>query len=372
MDGNWISEDKDAPFGSSETPAQSGLFFRRIHLLVMGRVDDWKYKIEPDFASDNATGESDISFQDVYVARRVGPGELRIGQRRPFRGMEDLTSSNDILLMERPFAGSAGVFAGGQSREFALGLFYQGQADHMTWGVGGYSLRAIDTPGTEGVGVSSRLTIAPWISDGQILHLGLSASYENPANDQGATPSTTPVNIGTAVTYAGRRGPVAVLGLTSAAQPATTLGAELAGAFGPFFLQWELMSQHLEQAPGIREQEILAYYVQGSILLTGETKPYNAREGVFRSPKPDRTGGAWEVTGRFDEAGNRDASAIPGGCGGSALARECEARALTFGTNYYFNSSVRLMVNYVLGEHDRGRGGRDTPTTVAARFQFTF
>ena len=54
------------------------------------------------------------------------------------------------------------MFAGGQSREFAVGLFYQGQHDHITWGLGGYSLRAIDTPGTEGIGTSARLTLVTW------------------------------------------------------------------------------------------------------------------------------------------------------------------------------------------------------------------
>jgi phosphate-selective porin OprO/OprP len=372
FDGNLVSEDTDARFGSPANPAQSGLFVRRILLSVTGKLNGWNYKIEPDFASDNSTGATEIAFQDVFLATRLGRGQIQIGQRKPFRAMEDLTSSNEILMIERPFTSSAGLFGGGLAREFGLGLFYRGNIDNFSWGVGGYSLRAINTPGTEGVGASARATYAPLASDGENLHFGLSISYENPVNNQGATPSTTPVNIGTAVSYAGRRGPTAVVGLTSGSKPATTAGFEYASAFGPFFAQAEFMAQHLEQTGAVANQTVLAYYVQGSFFLSGETKPYNKKDGVFQSPRPNGAGGAWELTARYDAAINRDAPAVGGGCGGSVFADQCEVRATTIGTNYYVNPSVRFMLNYVLGEQDRGRDGKDQPRTLAARAQLSF
>lgn len=367
FDGNLVQEDKKATFGSSANPAQSGFFFRRIYLTVTGKLYGWSYKIEPDFAANNATGATSIAFQDIYLATDLGPGEIQIGQRKPFRAMEELTSSNDVLMIERPFAGASGIFNGGVNREFADGLFYHGNGDNYTWGVGGYTLRRENTPGTEGVGASARGTFAPLSDDGSIVHLGLSVSQENPANNQGATPSTTPINIGTSVSYAGRRGPSQTLGLTTSTKPATTIGVEYANAFGPFFAQAEFMNQKLGQTDGTPSQTVQAYYIQGSFFLTGETKPYKKKDGVFGLPKPNSDNGAFELTARYDGAKNKDSNAS---CG--VTATDCKVSAITFGGNYYLNPNVRFMLNYILGTNDHGAQGKDKPKTLAARFQLSF
>ena len=56
------------------------------------------------------------------MSTEVLGGELIFGQFKPYRSMEDLTSSNDVLLIERPYTSSNGVFAG---REFQQGVGYK-------------------------------------------------------------------------------------------------------------------------------------------------------------------------------------------------------------------------------------------------------
>lgn len=376
FDGNLVSEDTDARFGSARNPAQSGFFFRRIYLTLAGKLYGWTYKIEPDFAPNNASGGASIAFQDVYLATTLGPGEIQLGQRKPFRAMEDLTSSNDVLMIERPFASSSGgTFKGGTDREFQEGVFYHGNGDSYTWGTSFASLRRDNGPGTEGWSSSARGTLAPLDGEGSVVHVGLSFSYEHPANNQGASPTTTPEGVGAGgYAYAGRRGPTINLGSTT--HHVSTGGLEYANAFGPWFLQAEYMNQ-LELGDGSNfapdNQTIQAWYVQTGFFLTGETRPYKKADGVFTNPKPKNGYGAIELTARYDDAKNKD---NPAACNASATAAgtadKCEVSAITFGANYYVNPRVRFMLNYILGKADLGSAGKDEPRTLAARAQLSF
>jgi len=370
LDGNWVDEYDGAGFGSGAAQEKDSLFVRRAILSFSGRVYATSFRIEPDLTAADSTTSANLAFQDAYVSWTAPGGDVQLGQRRPFHGMEDLTDSNAILMMERPFASSAGAFAGGQRREFAPGLYYRGDHNGLAWGIGGYSLRGIALQGAEGAGASARLTYAPLSAPGETVHLGLSVTWEDLSGD--GSGSAGPANLGTAVAYAGRRGPAAVIGLTGDGESATTLGIEYANVFGPFLAQAEFMIQNLRQAGAAPTQDVFAYYVQAGYLLTGETRLYDSRNAVFRAPRPLRRSGAWELTARYDGATNRDVRAVGGGCGGGPSVNDCSASAFTVGTNYYLNPGTRLMLNYGIGEQDRGSVGRDRPRVLAARIQFSF
>lgn len=394
FDGNLVQEDDSAYNGivngsSGAQPAQSGFYFRRIYMTLSGKLYGWKYKIEPDFAPNNATGATSIAFQDVLLSTDLGPGEIQIGQRKPFRAMEDLTSSNDILMIERPFASaSGGILKGGSDREFQQGLFYRGNGDNYTYGVSFHSLRRDNTAGTEGIGESARVTYAPLNADAQILHVGLSYSAENPAQAQNSSANGTSQAIGAGgFAYGGRRGPSFNLGTTTG--HLSTIGAELAGAFGPAFFQAEYMTQKQDDINAAGDsQTINAYYLQGSFFVTGESRPYKKADGVFGSAKPINSNGAIELTARYDFAENADfdgvkatsgsscgaiaAVAAPANLAARPAGSKCEISAITVGANWYLNPNVRFMLNYVMGTADLGSAGKDEPKTVAARAQISF
>lgn len=392
---------RSARFGSNlpANDSRSSTYFRRIYLTVKGKAYDWNYKIEPDFAgnstnngvaSGTSNGNRDIAFQDVYISHVIGPGELIIGQIKPFRGMEELTSSNDITLMERPFASAAGIFAGGSSREFQQGIFYKVDVTDFLLGGGFFDLRRDNTRPTEGVGYNARAVYAPLRTEGAVLHFGVSYSDENPqTNGNDATTDA----VGSAFGYAGRRGPSAPAFLTSGGEHASTIGGELAGSFGPATLQAEYMLQKLDQIKTATpdSQDVYAWYVQGSFFVTGEKKPYKKADGTFGAPKPINTYGAVELAVRYDYGENKDVNtacnvsipavaAVPaaGGNPGSAalpainvLATDCNASALTLGATWYVNPNVRFLVNYIKGENDRGFA-KDKPEAITARAQFQF
>lgn len=298
--------------------------FRRARLTLSGKAFGWEYKVEQDFTG----GDTTEGFRDVFIARKALGGKFTIGHFKPYRSMEELTSSNEITMMERPFASASGLFSG---RQFVQGVGYLRAGDNYTFGVTAFNTRNAAGPRNEGMGAAARVTWAPINNDNNTLHFGLSASTEN-ANRGSA-------DVRAAVAYAGRRGPSQTIATTTGASgdSVDALGLELAGAFGPLFFQSEYARATFERPLG-GDQDVETWYVMGSWMLTGQHKPYKAATGVFGSPKLGDTG-AWELTARYDHIENKDVD-------------DLEASAWIVGLNYYFNPNVRVMFNYTKGDNE--------------------
>jgi len=371
LDANIVSEDDSAVFGSSATPSNSSAFFRRARISFAGRAKGWEYALTPDFAQSQSgnlpsanclstpcsVSSSSVAFQELYVARQIGPGKWTIGQFTPYRSIEDQTSSNEVVMIERAITSASGVYRGGISRLFQIGSGYLLQpTPNSSLGIAIFNLRRDSTPATEGLGGSLRATWAPLMADRRVLHLGASASMEKP-DGTGA-----PGNVGTLFSYAGLRGPTAALGATSGGETAQYLALEAGTVLGAFHAQGEVVQARYGQAVA-DDSTTLLYHLTLSVAIFGEAKPYDAKKGAFRSIKPRRDFGALELTARHEGGENRDAR----------LATEVERVAVnTVGLNYYFSPNVRLMANYVLGAAERVDGQKDEPRTLALRFQMAW
>lgn len=358
--------------GADRDNNESGTEFRRARITLSGKAYGWEYKFEEDFAgsglnstvctpSGTASGActggttsavtSTVTHRDMFVATKIGPGKLTIGQFKPYRSMEELTSSNEITMMERPFSSATGLYS---NRQFQQGLGYLVAGDNYTAGLSGFTLRSDDRARNEGTGYAARVTFAPMADDGQVVHIG--ASYNN-ENYQTQLPG------GQAITanYSGRRGDSEAIATIAAGDATDTIAAELAAVFGPFYLQAEYAMMTLDPAAtGAIDQDIDSYYVMTSFNLTGESKPYKKGAGVFGSVKPSGEIGAFELTARYDVIENKDVAAKP------------EATAITAGLNWYVNPNVRFMLNYTMGETELVGAGDDEADQLAIRTQFSF
>lgn len=298
--------------------------FRRARLTLAGKAFGWEYKMEQDFsAGDNLAG-----FRDVFIAKNALGGKVTIGHFKPYRSMEELTSSNEITMMERPFSSATGLYSG---RDRGQGIGYLRGGDNYSFGVTAFNLRGASSPRNEGVGAAGRFTYAPINNDNSTLHFGVSASTEN-ANKGSA-------NLVATVNYAGRRGPSQTIATTTGASgdSVDSIGLEAAGAFGPMYFQSEYAKAKFNRPLG-GAQDVETFYVMGSWMLTGEHKVYKVGTGVFGSAKPGDDG-AWELTARYDTIENKDVNNL-------------EASSSVVGLNYYFNPNVRLMFNYTKGDND--------------------
>ena len=298
--------------------------FRRARLTLAGKLYGWDYKMEQDFAA----GTNLDGLRDLYVARTALGGKFTIGQFKPYRSMEELTSSNEITMMERPFASATGLYNG---RQFQQGVGYLRSGDNYTFGVAAFNLRSASGVRNEGTGASARVTFVPINNDNSTLHFGLSASTEN-AN-KGSE------NLQARANYAGRRGPAQTIATTTGLSGDTvnTIGLEAAGAFGPLFFQSEYARATFEQ-PLAGDQDVDTFYVMGSWMLNGGHKPYKAGNGVFGSPKATDKG-LWELTARYDTIENKDIAGL-------------DVSSWILGLNYYINPNVRVMFNYTKGDNE--------------------
>ncbi|MCD9027657.1 hypothetical protein LDO26_05480 [Luteimonas sp. BDR2-5] len=315
--------------------------FRRARVTLQGKAYGWEYKFEQDFAA----GTGLDGFRDVYIAKSALGGKFTVGHFKPYRSMEELTSSNEILTMERPFSSATGLFSG---RQFQQGVGYLRADGNYTAGLSVFNLRSASGSRNEGFGAAGRVTYAPINTEDSTLHFGGWASQEN--LNKGSADFSAVAN------YAGRRGPAQTIATTTGASgnQVTAYGIEAAGSFGPLFFQGEYANATFGQPIG-PDQDVATWYVQGSWLLNGGHKAYKPGNGIFASPKvTDR--GLWELVARYDTIENKDIA-------------NRDVSSWILGMNYYVNPNLRFMFNYTKG--DNTVTGDETGQ-YALRTQFSF
>ena len=215
---------------------------RRARLYVSGNVQDWKYKAQFNIG-DNNGGRP----EDLYI-RYTGWGkaaQVTIGKQKESFGLEELTSSKDISILERSAITEA--YAPGRSE----GIQFHGAIDNVTYALGIFE----DDSTGDDAAITGRFTYAPVKTKTSLIHLGL--GYSNRADD-----------------------------LELAA-------LEIAGTYGAFHAQAEYMEAEQNSA------EADGFYVQAGWVITGESRPYKG--GKFKRVKPKNASGAWEVVARYED-----------------------------------------------------------------------
>jgi len=290
---------------------------RRGRIYVKGAIgNDWEFK-----SQFNTNGGG---VEDLYIKYKGwGKGaNLTIGnQKMPF-GLEELTSSKDISVLER--SAITELYAIGRAEGVKLNGKLGGNATYS------FGVFTDDEKDSE-IGFATRYTWAPVKSDNAVLHLGL--AYRDIDDD-------------------------------------SALGLEVGAVTGPFHIQAEYVDAEFKEdltgedadgeeiVIGTFDDELDGFYVQAGYILTGESRPYKG--GKFKRVKPSGKGGAWEVVARYED-GDGNHSDIELGRG--------DAKAYTLGLNWYAHKNVRLGVNYTDGESNTSS---DDGNEFRVRFQLTF
>lgn len=384
FDANFYTDEDDikavgSGANASTDKSNSQFFMRRARLSLEGRAYDFTYKFENDFASSsenaatntgNTAGNTGSSastnegIRDMWIGRKVlGGHNLRLGQSKPYRGMEELTSSNELTFMERPFTTAQGIYA----NQRTTGAFFDGSGEGYGYGVSVYTPRSLSTTETQGLGVNARGFIVPVRSNGNLVHIGLSASQDN------FETLTTRQDIRVVGRENGLRSGNLIQASTFNEQQ--TIAAELAGRFGAFYVQGEyakatfkdnratvpVLASGTAPALGQADNDLAAYHVVVSYFVTDHTKPYDFKKGVFKSPKLNGEEGAVELKARYQAVENKDV-------------KDNKANVFAVGVNYYATQNTRFMLEYAKGETDVNAGSvtdREA-AAVTARAQFNF
>ena len=403
FDTTAIMPDKSSGFDSGAAENVSGFYFRRVYISLVGKIYAWRYRIDEDIAN---TSNPANGLQDVFASHDIGDyGTVRIGQSKPYRSMEELISNNDKIFTERNVNSATGLLGG---RDYQEGVFFRyshpaafKSNDNFWGGVSIYSLTKAGAPTdqgtgtpTQGFGINGRLAYAPILTERRWVHVG--ASYSSDHADNGAR-----LTSGDSVWYSYKgvtQNLVSMAGVQPATTPSganigggnnpdvTTVAGELAGAFGPVYLQSEIGTARFCQGVAPKaavpnEQTVTAYSAEVSFYPTGESKRYDTTIASYASPRPLHDTGAVELALGYNFIKNRD---IPAGDTGAVCApalgsipagshiTRCELSYVTAGVNYSPNTNVRFMVDYTVATFDLGNAGKDRPKAVNGRFQIWF
>ena len=340
-------------FGQGKNPAgvdlNSGTNFRRAQVGFTGTAwRDWSYNFTYDFGG-NGTEKNGYIYYAYVQYDGFKPFGFRIGALAPFDGIEDATSSGELLFLERPAsvdiarntAGAPGregamLFAQGDNYLFSLAYTGKKTTDALTFD----SQQAV-------VGRASWLAVSnsdvKWLLDGHASHV---LKVADP------TASTAP----TANVFSFSNGPE--LGVDGSktvntgnidARRVTEFGFETAATYAGFYAQGGWFHYDIERRTPVPNPNFSGFYGVLTYSLTGEQHPYDPASASFRGLRPANPlgspggWGAWEIKARYSDI-DLDylpfASAATGGIAGG------KQDIWTVGLNWYPTNGVRFALDY--------------------------
>ncbi len=314
---------------------EDGIETRRLELGVKGTIhDELEYKVEFDFAG------GDADFKDVYLQMKDFPEghDLQFGQFKEPMYINELGSSKDLTFVEKGLA-EALIPA----RSVGVAMHHKTE-ENMGWSVGlfkrdddGFGADSGDADGDGSHAVTGRIFGAPVYADGgkNLVHIGASYSVRSPDDDTVRIQSRADAH---------DMSRIADTGSLTNVDHQTLKAIEFGTINGPLSFQAEAVESFNKRKDGAADATFKGKYVQGSYVLTGESRTYKPGAGVFgrvdvADPVLGADGGgsgAWEIAARYSTLDLTD-----GGVTGGELTEH------TLGLNWYLDSAMRVMLNFV-------------------------
>jgi phosphate-selective porin OprO/OprP len=342
FDAGWFDNDDR---GLENT---AGTELRRVRLAFSGKFGEWGYVVDYDFANDKAVG------QTIAISHKLGPGDISVGQIKPFYSLEYTTDDLWASMMERSWVADT------QQLGYRYGAQWVGSTAHWVYGVNLYNQANTDTDRNSGLGESARLVWLPLDPANGVLHLGVSAGHD----EIGKNPSDIYTGTSASVRAAGHLSDQSRYTLISFASGREVeinkyLG-EVAYSTGPFYVQSEAGRAHYDN--GADDGDLTTGYATVGWFITGQTRGYDRKKARFTRPDNIGEHGAWEVALRYDNAH------------GEQVNRDIEVKQSSAGVNYYASRNVLFRLNYIHSEtEDRlAHLTLDKTNAITGRMQIAF
>jgi len=339
---NWLSQNvvSDAQF--SDLNEYDGGEIRALRFGLFGTLNferPWVYVIAgATNAFDKGFETEDLDDITLFDWRLDIPffrnSVMSVGKQKEPISMERLTGMVFLPWQERSAVADALL----PSRN--VGIVWNGSSPdtYTSWAFGVFNdwfdaNQDFDDSASQFIG---RLTWVPFRTedDSNLLHLGLGYRYSDAKEGfrYRTEPefSKSPVFVDTG--FGSDNGLLA-------AENSATYNLELSWRKGPFWLASEYFRTYI-RSPSLEDPVFDGYYVSASWILTGEMRPYNKKNGLFRPIPISRTvhqngKGAWELAARYSDIDLTD-GLVEGG----------DMQIASLGLNWWLTPYFSLGVNY--------------------------
>jgi len=279
-------------------------------------------------------------------------GAIRFGQSKTPVSFEGVTTSTDTTFIELALPSQA-VY---ENRRIGVDWAIQRTNWLASLGYYGHNLQG-KSPGHT---LAARAAWVPIHQAEHVLHLGVAASEERPEGVVNALGEEAPATASfKAAPEAGLTTVTLVSsGTLSHVDHIDRLGLEGLWINGPWSVQSEYLQARTTFNNGKPAYDIDGYYVFGSWVATGESRPYH--DGNVSNIVPSRPWGAVEFALRYSELNLNDGTVLGG--------REHD---WTAGANWYVGRYLKFQANYIRAFSDR-RGLVVNPDVFELRAQVAF
>jgi phosphate-selective porin OprO/OprP len=357
---------------------KDGTDWRRARIGIDGTAyGDWDYRLLFDFGGSGVEDAGQL-YEGWAQYSGLKPFHFRVGAWAQPIGLEDQMSSNAQLFLERPgISDVARNLAAGDTRIGAGGFGYNDRwfvsldltgrtigvvntGTYITSTTAGSSSADVGTGQTFGdqVGMVGRAVYTPFEGKDWRVNLGAHGSYVDRPGDT-AGPGTNGLIPDTGFAVRLRDTPELRVDGTQfidtgsiPAHDADTLGGEAAAEWRSLFLEGEYESIHVDRSDGQASPTFSGWYVEGSWLLTGENRLYNASTAAFDGPAVAHPfslkGGTWgalELAARYSDTDLNFDAGLPGQAQPAAGIRGGDQRVWSVGLNWYPNAVFHVMLD---------------------------
>ncbi len=333
-----------AKFDDDKTPLKDDWIVRRARLSLRADIfSDWRVSLQYDLADREERVHSLWLRYTGFKKNHITVGQFQ----EPF-GLEDATSSNTIIFMERSLVNT---LVPGTNVGFSLHRW----AKQWSLNTGAFWETYIEDSdpfsAREGYGLSGRLTFAPIIQSHNVLHLGASVSYRVP-DESKRTRFRTQLETDVSEERLISTGRIRNVNTFYSA------GLEGLVLAGRFTLQGEYIRTTVYRSSDRDDETFAGGYLLASVFLTQDRRRYSSRSGAFGGVKP-KNGSVWELAVRSSYL---DLNSSTGN-----VTRGKQVN-LSWGINWYLHQRLRFMLNYIQVNTDK-EAGDDDPNIWQLRAQ---
>ena len=311
----------------------SDLEWRRTRVNIKGSVNKhWSYVAVYDFNSEKDSANLDEGYLKYDTKKGF---YITAGKTKADMMLEQRTSSKWISTIERGLLNAmnekVNYLVGKPGDGAGVKLGFYDKASRFSGAVSVFDAYKNDTDDDNDMiwHTTARLNYSPKMGKNQFGHLGISYGMADYKGETSSASLQLGIHQGDKTTLA-----------DAAAGDITNLGVELAYVAGPMSFQAEYFDNETELEDGTKGFEWDGFYVQGSYVLTGETRGYKWKGAKFDKIKPAGKNGAVELVLRYEDISIDDADE------GTTAANEVDVDRTVIGLNWYVTKTVKFMANY--------------------------